>query len=48
MDFFNILINDFIFFNKDVSVACLADDNTISVARNSIKELIKVLRKESK
>ena len=45
---FNIILNDFILFNKDVQVACLADDNTISVARNSITELIKVLRKESK
>ena len=46
--FFNILINDFIFFIKDVqNFANFADDNTIYAVRNSIEELIKVLEKES-
>ena len=35
-------------FIKDVELANFAHDNTIYAARNGIKELIKVLEKESK
>ena len=43
---FNIFINDFIFFIKDVWLAYFADDSTIYATRNSIEELLKVLEKE--
>ena len=45
---FNILINDFVFLVKDVSLSNFADDNKIFAGRNSIEELIKVLEKEKK
>ena len=44
----NTLINDLFLFIKDVELANCADGNTISAARNSIEELMKVLEKESK
>ena len=42
---FDIFINDFIFFIKDVWLAYFADDSTIYATRNSIEELLKVVEK---
>ena len=46
--FLRIFINDLFLFIKDVELVNFASDSTIYAARNSIKELIKVLEKKSK
>ena len=46
--FLRIFINDLFLFIKGLELANFASDNTVYAARNSIKELIKVLEKESK
>ena len=42
---FDIFINDFIFFIKDVWLVYFADASTIYATRNSIEELLKVVEK---
>ena len=45
---FNLFINDLFLFINELELADFADDNTIYTARKSVKELIEILKKESK
>ena len=45
---FNIFINDLFLFINEVELANFADDNTIYTSKEDVKEVLKVLEKESK
>ena len=45
---FNIFINDLFLFINEVELANFADDNTIYTSKKDVKEVLKVLEKESK
>ena len=45
---FNIFINDLFLFINEVELANFADDNTIYTSKKDVKEVLKVLEKDSK
>ena len=45
---FNIFINDIFLFINEVGLANFTDDNTIYISKKDVKEVLKVLEKESK
>ena len=45
---FNIFINDLFLFINEVELVNFADDNTMYTSKKDVKEVLKVLEKESK